>query len=162
MKAALEEGVERFGRLDIVSGKRRHLHDAACQLVTKEAGRDIIDVNLTGTWHTCKAAVPILVEQGTGGWIIISDSTAGLTGMPNIAHYFASKHGVVGIMRTMVIELGPHNIRVNTVHPTGVSTPMVTTPARLRQLLPNTENPTVEAAAKVVAKTTQIPTRRMG
>ena len=66
-----------------------------------------------------------MIDAGNGGSIVITSSTAGIKGMAGIAHYDSSKHGVVGLMRTLAIELAPHSIRVNTVHPTGVNTPMV-------------------------------------
>ena len=85
--------------------------------------QDMIDVNLTGVWHAAKAAIPHLRAAG-GGSMILTSSTAGLMAIPNIGHYTAAKHGVVGIARTMANELAQHKIRVNTVHPTGVNTPM--------------------------------------
>ena len=84
-----------------------------------------MDTNLKGVWHTCKAAIPHLIDGGRGGAIIITSSTAGLRGIANLAHYSAAKTGLVGLMRTMAGELAPHNIRVNTVHPTAVDTDMV-------------------------------------
>ena len=86
---------------------------------------ETIAVNLTGVWKTLKAAIPAMIDAGNGGSIVITSSTAGIKGMAGIAHYDSSKHGVVGLMRTLAIELAPHSIRVNTVHPTGVNTPMV-------------------------------------
>ena len=76
----------------------------------------MLDINLTGVWHTAKAVIPSMIEQGTGGSIIITSSVAGLRGLANVAAYVASKHGVVGLMRTLALELAPYSIRVNTVH----------------------------------------------
>jgi NAD(P)-dependent dehydrogenase (short-subunit alcohol dehydrogenase family) len=76
-------------------------------------------------WKTVKAAAPVMIEAGNGGSIVITSSTAGVKGLTGIGHYVAAKHGVVGLMRTLANELAPHSIRVNTVHPTGVNTPMV-------------------------------------
>ena len=87
--------------------------------------RDMIDINLTGMWHTCKAAIPHLVEGGRGGSIVITSSDAGLKGFQNLAHYVSAKHGVVGLMRTLALELAPHMIRVNSLHPTTVNTDMI-------------------------------------
>ena len=87
--------------------------------------QDVTDVNQTGVWHTCKAVIPHLIEQGTGGSIILTSSTAGLQALPNIGHYNSAKHGVVGLMRTLALELAPDMIRVNSVHPTAVDTDMI-------------------------------------
>jgi SDR family mycofactocin-dependent oxidoreductase len=89
-----------------------------------EQWQTMLDVNLTGVWRTLKAAVPIMIEQGRGGSIVITSSVAGLKSLPAQAHYSAAKHGLVGLGKTAAIELGPYNIRVNTVHPWGVDTPM--------------------------------------
>ena len=93
------------------------------------AWQDVIDVNLTGVWNTVRAAAPVLVEQGEGGAIVLTSSTAGLKGIGGDSGggqgYTAAKHGVVGLMRTFANTLAQHRIRVNTVHPTGVNTPMV-------------------------------------
>ncbi len=91
------------------------------------AGR--VDINLTGVWKTVRAAAPSMVESGRGGSIVLISSTAGLIAFPNLAHYTAAKHGVVGLMRALAVELAPHMIRVNSVHPTTVDTPMIQNPA---------------------------------
>ncbi|GAA4933047.1 enoyl-ACP reductase-like protein [Actinomycetospora succinea] len=85
----------------------------------------MIDVNLTGVWKTLRATVPTMIEQGTGGSIVLTSSIAGLRAFPNLAHYTAAKHGVTGLMRTFAVELAPYDIRVNSVHPTTVSTDMI-------------------------------------
>jgi NAD(P)-dependent dehydrogenase (short-subunit alcohol dehydrogenase family) len=95
-----------------------------------QAFYDTIDVNLTGVWHTIRATVPWLIEQDRGAAIVLTSSTAGIRGLhthleAGSVAYAASKHGVVGLMRTYANLLGKHNIRVNTVHPTGVNSPMV-------------------------------------
>jgi NAD(P)-dependent dehydrogenase (short-subunit alcohol dehydrogenase family) len=93
--------------------------------LTEDAWDEMIGVNLTGVWKTVRAAIPPMIDAGNGGSIVLTSSTAGIKGMTRIAHYVAAKHGVVGLMRTLANELAPHMIRVNTVHPTGVNTPMV-------------------------------------
>jgi len=93
--------------------------------ITTEQWQETIDVNLTGAFHTAKAAMPLLIAQATGGVIIIiTSSVAGLKGLPFCGHYVASKHGMVGLARTMANELGQYSIRVNTVHPNGVANGM--------------------------------------
>ena len=86
--------------------------------------RDVLDVNLTGTWHTLRATVPGMIAAGRGGSIVMVNSAAGLKGMPYLAHYVASKHALVGLVRRLAREVAPHRIRVNSVHPTGLDTPM--------------------------------------
>ncbi len=93
--------------------------------MSDEHWQQTIDINLTGAWQSCKAVIPHMISGGRGGAIVITSSVAGLKGLQGLAHYAASKHGVVGLMRTLAIELAPYNIRVNTVHPTGVATEML-------------------------------------
>lgn len=121
---AVEAGVAELGRLDIVSANAGIFSNGPADTLSDVEWDDMIGVNLTGVWHTAKAAIPHLRAAG-GGSIIITSSTAGLKGFPNFVHYVASKHGVVGIMRTLALELAPDSIRVNTVHPTSVDTDMI-------------------------------------
>ncbi|GAA3635227.1 mycofactocin-coupled SDR family oxidoreductase [Microbacterium awajiense] len=124
LKEAVDAGVAELGRIDIVSANAGIFSSAVAEELTDEAWNDMIAVNLTGVWHTAKAAIPHLRAAG-GGSIVITSSTAGLKGHANFVHYVASKHGVVGIMRSLANELAADNIRVNTVHPTGVDTDMI-------------------------------------
>ncbi len=158
LKAAFDEGIAELGRVDIVAanagvfafGDKTHE-------VTDSDWQDVIDINQTGVWHTAKAVIPQLIEQGTGGSIILTSSTAGLKGTPNVAAYTASKHAVVGIMRTLALELAPYRIRVNTVHPTGVATDMILNESAFRLFLPDVEHPTREQAAEVFRTTNALP-----
>ena len=92
--------------------------------ITAEQWEETIGVNLTGVFNTMKATVPGMIERGQGGSIVVISSVAGLKGQPFLSAYTASKHGVVGLVRTLANELGEHGIRVNSVHPTGVRTGM--------------------------------------
>jgi len=123
LKAAIEDGVAHLGRLDIVSANAGIGGFGRAEDLTGQAWRDMIDVNLTGVWHTVKAAIPHLRAAG-GGSIIITSSTAALKGFQNAGHYAAAKAGIIGLMRTLANELAADLIRVNTVHPTSVDTPM--------------------------------------
>jgi len=126
VRAVVEEGVAELGRLDIVSANAGiATFSENAWSMEDDVWEETIAVNLTGVWKTLKAAIPAMINAGRGGSIIITSSTAGIKGMAGIAHYDSSKHGVVGLMRTLAIELAQHSIRVNTVHPTGVNTPMV-------------------------------------
>ncbi|RAY17023.1 SDR family mycofactocin-dependent oxidoreductase [Actinomadura craniellae] len=124
LEAVVRDGVARFGRLDIVVANAGIVNYGRTWEITEEQWQDLIDINLTGVWKTVKATVPTLIEQGQGGSIIITSSVAGLKGLPFLAHYASSKHGVVGLAKTLANELGEHDIRVNTVHPHGVRTGM--------------------------------------
>lgn len=158
LKKALDDGVAQLGHVDIVCANAgifefgEQTHE-----VSEQDWQDVIDINLTGVWHTAKAAVPHLIRQGTGGSMILTSSTAGLKGTPNVAQYTASKHAVVGLMRTLALELAPHSIRVNTVHPTGVNTTMIQNEATRRLLLPGVDHPTQEQAAEVFQATNALP-----
>jgi SDR family mycofactocin-dependent oxidoreductase len=125
LSAAVSEGVSEFGHLDVVIANAGIASMGASWEMPEETWREMLDVNLTGTWLTCKATIPTLIEQGTGGSVILTSSVAGLVGFGMLAHYTAAKHGVVGLMRALVNEVSPHNIRVNSVHPTSVNTDMV-------------------------------------
>jgi SDR family mycofactocin-dependent oxidoreductase len=126
VQTVVDAGVSEFGRLDIVCANAgiASIAENAWSL-TEDQWEEMIAVNLSGVWRTIKAAVPKMIEAGNGGSIVITSSTAGVKGMAGAGHYVTAKHGVVGLMRTLANELAPHSIRVNTVHPTGVNTPMV-------------------------------------
>jgi (+)-trans-carveol dehydrogenase len=136
LKAALDDGVTRLGRLDIVAANAGIVSFGKAEELTEQAWQDVIDVDLTGVWHTAKAAIRHLRAAG-GGSIIITNSVAGLKGTPNVAHYAAAKHGLVGLMRSLANELAPDMIRVNTVHPSAVDNDMIHNPAMYRLLLPD-------------------------
>jgi SDR family mycofactocin-dependent oxidoreductase len=121
LKATLDDGVARLGRLDIVAANAGIVSFSRTEDVTEQTWQEMLDVNLTGVWHTAKAAIPHLRAAG-GGAIVMTSSLGGLKGLENTGHYVASKHGVVGLMRTMANELAADRIRVNTVHPSSVDT----------------------------------------
>jgi SDR family mycofactocin-dependent oxidoreductase len=125
LSTALRAGLDELGRLDIVVANA-----GIAPMETGEAAwHDVIAVNLTGTYHTVEVSIPTMIEQGDGGAIVLISSVAGLVGMnspdPGGMGYTAAKHGMVGLMRQYANLLAPHSIRVNTVHPTGVNTPMI-------------------------------------
>ena len=127
LKAAFDAGVAELGPVDIVLANAgiapMGLHEP------HGAWQDVIDVNLTGVFNTVEAAIPSMIERGQGGAIVLTSSTAGINGIggPTAGGlgYTAAKHGVVGLMRSYANNLAQHSIRVNTVHPTGVNTPMI-------------------------------------
>jgi (+)-trans-carveol dehydrogenase len=150
LKATVDEGVRQFGRLDVVAANAGLGSDGALLAdMTEKTWRDMIDVNLTGVWLTAKVSIPHLIAGGRGGSIVLTSSVGGLRGHAHIGHYIAAKHGVVGLMRTLAWELGPHAIRVNSLHPTQVNTPMVMHEGTYRMFRPDLENPTVDDFAAV-------------
>jgi len=130
----IDEGVAEFGRLDIVLANAGIMAITGEQRLHREAYIAGIDVMLNGVYDTVNLAIPHLRAGGRGGAIVITSSTAGLyggmaDGNPGVMGYIASKHGVVGLMRAWANALAPERIRVNTVHPTGVNSPMITNEA---------------------------------
>ena len=144
LDAAVGRGLEAFGHIDIVCANAGIASFGAAWELPEQTWQDMIDINLTGAWHTVKAAVPSMIEAGRGGVIILVSSVAGLKGVANIAHYVSAKHGLVGLMRTLANELAPHKIRVNTVHPTNVATPMVINDVTFKMFRPDLADPSEE------------------
>ncbi|MEU3472606.1 SDR family mycofactocin-dependent oxidoreductase [Rhodococcus sp. 05-340-1] len=157
LRKAVDDGVAELGRLDIVLGNAGVFEIAPALDITDDAWQNMIDVNLTGVWNTCKVALPHLIAGGRGGSIVLTSSTAGLKGTPNTVHYTATKHGVVGIMRTLANEFGQHSIRVNTVHPTGVDTVMIQNPKTWGLFAPDDPNPSREKSAPIFQSTNTLP-----
>ena len=147
VKAALDDGVAQLGRLDIVSANAGISSYGTLADLPEQTWQDVIDTDLTGVWHAAKAAIPHLRAGGRGGSMILTSSTMGLMALPNTGHYAAAKHGVVGLMRTLALELAPDMIRVNSVHPTAVNTDMIQNPATYRLFCPDLENPTADDMA---------------
>jgi NAD(P)-dependent dehydrogenase (short-subunit alcohol dehydrogenase family) len=125
LKPALQAGLDEFGRLDIVVANA----GIAPMQSGDDGWRDVIDVNLTGVHHTVETAIPTMISQGSGGSIVLISSAAGLAGIGSAdagsIGYAAAKHGMVGLMRVYANLLARHNIRVNSIHPSGVDTPMI-------------------------------------
>lgn len=140
--SVVDEGVAELGRLDIVSANAGiFVAPNPFWDISDDEFTDTIDVNVTGVWRTCKAAIPHMKKAGNGGSIVITSSGLGLKATMNYAHYVSSKHAVVGLMRTLALELGPEMIRVNTIHPTMVDTVMVQNDGMYRLFRPDLDNP---------------------
>jgi SDR family mycofactocin-dependent oxidoreductase len=125
VRQLVADGVEQFGRLDILIANAGVLSWGRVWELTDEQWDSIIGVNLTGTFHTVRAAVPAMIEAGNGGSIVVVSSSAGLKATPGNGHYSASKHGLVGLTNSLAIELAEFGIRVNSIHPYSIDTPMV-------------------------------------
>lgn len=133
LQAVVDEGLAEFGRLDFVLANAGILSLIGEESRSRQSWIDSIDVMLTGVFNTVEATVPSMIEAGRGGSIVLTSSTAGLrslfksraTGTAGALGYTAAKHGVVGLMRVYASSLAEYRIRVNTVHPAGVNSPMI-------------------------------------
>ncbi|OMC04925.1 3-ketoacyl-ACP reductase [Mycolicibacter heraklionensis] len=142
LKAAVDAGVEELGGLDIIVANAGIGNGGdTLDQCSEHDWQEMIDINLSGVWKTVKAGVPHLIAGGKGGSIILTSSVGGLKAYPHCGNYVAAKHGVVGIMRSFAVELGHQNIRVNTVHPTHVSTGMIMNEGTWKMFRPDLENP---------------------
>ena len=158
VKAALDEGVAELGKLDIVSANAGIFSFGTMEELTDDEWDQLQDVNLKGVWHTAKAAIPHL-KANKGGSMILTSSTAGIHAIPNIGHYVAAKHGVVGLMKTLAMELASDWIRVNSVHPTSVDTDMIQNSAAYELFAPDLkpEERTKEVLAERYASLSLLP-----
>jgi SDR family mycofactocin-dependent oxidoreductase len=144
VQAATDRGVDRFGGLDVVCATAGITSRAMALDMDERAWRTMLDVTLTGVWHTCRAGAPHLIARGSGA-MVLTNSIAGLRGLVGVAHYTAAKHGVVGLMRSLAHELAPHNVRVNCVHPTNVDTPLIQNDAVSSAFRPDLDRPPTRA-----------------
>jgi SDR family mycofactocin-dependent oxidoreductase len=125
LQHAVSIAVGGFGGLDIlVANAGIASWPKTTWQATEEEWRLMLDVTLTGTWNTCRAAIPAILAGGRGGAIVIVSSSAALKPLPTIGHYSAAKAGLIGLMKSLALELARDSIRVNTVHPGGTATPM--------------------------------------
>ena len=125
LRQVVADGVEQFARLDILVANAGVLSWGRLWELSDEQWDTVIDINLSGTWRTIRAAVPAMIEAGNGGSIIIVSSSAGLKATPGNGHYAASKHGLVALTNSLALEAGEFGIRVNSIHPYSIDTPMI-------------------------------------
>jgi (+)-trans-carveol dehydrogenase len=158
LKAAVDNGVEQLGRLDIIVANAgigtfgNKLHK-----IPEKIWQDMIDVNLSGVWHTVKVGVPHIIAGERGGSIVLTGSVGSHKAMAYTGHYIAAKHGVIGLMRSFAVELGQHRIRVNSVHPSQVNTPMTMNEVTFRLFRPDLENPGPDDFAPFSQMTHMLP-----
>jgi len=124
LRVVVDESVAKLGRLDVIVANAGISAPQMWNEITPEDFRDVLDVNVTGTWNTVMAGAPKIIDGGRGGSIILISSAAGLKMQPFMIHYTASKHAVTGMARAFAAELGKYSIRVNSVHPGPVNTDM--------------------------------------
>ncbi|REK72900.1 NAD(P)-dependent oxidoreductase [Aeromicrobium endophyticum] len=147
MSEVVDEGVDELGRLDVVVANAAICTTGATLDLDDLTFQEMIDVNLKGVWHTAKAAIPHVRRGGRGGSVILASSCVTFAPVANMAHYGASKAGVNALMATLALELGPELIRVNSVNPTNVDTPMLDNEHVRRLFMPHLDNPTRDDAA---------------
>jgi (+)-trans-carveol dehydrogenase len=153
LTAAVDGGVEELGRLDIVVANAGIASlGGPVQEMSQDNWKHTIDINLTGLWNTARAAIPHLIAGGRGGAIVLTSSVGGMHAMPNMSHYISAKHGVIGLMRSLAVELGQHHIRVNSVLPTNVNTPMFMNEGTFKMFRPDLENPTAADVEPIAAQ----------
>jgi len=157
LQSVVAEGISEFGHIDVVCANAGIGSWAPALEMEEQMWQEMIDINLTGVWKTIKAAVKPMIERRQGGAVIITSSVAGLFGFPNLVHYSAAKHGVVGIMRVLAQELAPYMIRVNTVNPTTVNTPMVVNDVAPLLFRPDLENPTIDDMTEALMGLNSLP-----
>lgn len=150
MKDVVDSGVEQLGRLDvIVANAGIGIVGTVLHELDESSWQNMIDINLTGVWKSVKASVGHILAGGRGGSIILTSSVAGLKAHPNVGHYVSAKHGVVGIMRALAVELGQYGIRVNSVHPTQCSTPLLLNETTYRLFRPDLDDPSPDDIAPI-------------
>jgi SDR family mycofactocin-dependent oxidoreductase len=140
----VQEGIAQFGHVDICVANAGVVALKKTWETPEQTWDDVIGINLKGVWNSVRAVIPAMIEQGTGGAIVITSSVAGRKGYPNVSAYCASKWGLVGLMQSMANELAEYSIRVNTVHPMNVDTPMLQNQGTYDLFLPDKVNPTRE------------------
>jgi (+)-trans-carveol dehydrogenase len=158
MQEAVDRGLSEFGHIDIVCANAGIASFEPAAELSRQTWQDMIDINLTGVWYSIQPVLPSMIERGQGGSIVITSSIYGVKGPPgNLAHYAASKHGVVGLMRELANELAPYSIRVNTVNPTFVATDMVQNDTIYRMFLPDSPNPTRDEFMALLTEMNSLP-----
>lgn len=158
MTVGVRAAAERMGRFDILVANAGVLGAAkpSWELSASE-WHSVVEINLTGVWNSTKAALPLMIDAGNGGSVILISSIAGLRGVPGVANYVTAKHGLVGLAGSLANEVAEYRIRVNTVHPTNVRTPMIDNPVSARIFRPDLENPTLDDGVEVLSRINLLP-----
>lgn len=150
--AAVSDGVAQLGNINIVVANAGiFTFGSQTHKIENQAWQDLMNINVTGVWNTYKAAAESLLAAGDGGSVILISSLAGFKGLANVAAYTTTKHGLVGLMKVLANELGPHGIRVNTIHPNAIDTPMVKNQSAYRLFRPDLDEPGMDDAEPAFA-----------
>lgn len=156
ISTVVQAGLAEFGKIDILIANAGIVNFSPVWEISDDAWHDMIDINLSGVFKTVRAVVPHMIERGTGR-VIATSSMGGKTGNPNLGHYVASKWGVIGLVKTLALELAEKGITVNAVCPSNVSSPMIHNEAVYKLFRPDLENPTTEDVSPVFAAGNRIP-----
>jgi SDR family mycofactocin-dependent oxidoreductase len=155
----IARAVEELGRLDILVANAGVLGAAKPSWeLSRDEWDTVLDINLTGVWGCIKAALPPMISAGNGGSVILISSIAGLRGVPNVSSYVAAKHGLVGLAGSLANEVAEHGIRVNTIHPTNVRTPMIDNPTSAKIFRPDLPSPTLDDGMEALQRINLLPT----
>lgn len=154
MAALARRAAAELGGLDVVVANAGMISYGPLLELSRAQWDEVVGVNLTGVWQTCRAAVPVLRD---GGAVVVIASTAGLRGVANIGHYAAAKHGVIGLARSLAIEVAPHGIRVNVLAPSTVRTPIVLNQATYTLFTGGDEQATLEDALPAFQRLNKLP-----
>ncbi|MBJ7289695.1 SDR family oxidoreductase [Williamsia sp.] len=157
-QGAIDAAADSLGRIDIVCATAGvNGGNAPMWEIEPEIFRNTMETNIFGTWHVLRAAVPHVLRQGPGGAVIVMGSTTEARGVGTASHYAASKHGVLGLMRSLAAELGPRGIRVNGIVPTNIDTVMFHNPETYALLLPDEESPDRAQVADAARRWHELP-----
>jgi SDR family mycofactocin-dependent oxidoreductase len=158
LESVVADGISELGRLDIVVPNAGICPPGApFWEISPREWATVLDINLTGVWNTVSAAVPPMIAAGNGGSVVMTSSSSAIKSPPNLSDYSASKKGVIALMETMAVELGPHYIRVNAICPGSVDTPMIQNEAMYHFVRPELDHPTRDDTAEVFRSMNPIP-----
>jgi SDR family mycofactocin-dependent oxidoreductase len=146
LQQAVAAGMSEFGRLDVILPNAGIVASGPTWEMPVEKWHDVVDINLTGVFHTVRATVPHMIAAGNGGNIVFTGSLAAMRGIANAGAYVAAKHGVIGLMRTLANELVGYGIRVNAVNPTNVATDMLHNATNYKLFVPEEADPSLADA----------------
>jgi SDR family mycofactocin-dependent oxidoreductase len=145
MRTATEQAISTFGKIDIVVANAGIWTPGSVWEMDDQTWQDMIDINLTGVFNSVRFAIPQMIERTSGSLVLIS-STCGVKALGWMPHYNAAKHGVMGLTRSLALDLGPYFVRANAILPSTVNTPMIMNEPSYRIYRPDLENPTREEA----------------
>jgi SDR family mycofactocin-dependent oxidoreductase len=157
LEAAAARAVAELGRIDVLLANAAICTFNPLASMPAEVWSETIEINLTGVFNTCRAVVPHIIERGEGGRVIATASMAGRAGWENIGHYAAAKWGVIGLVKSLALELAPHRITANVICPSSVNTPMMNNDASYRLFRPDLTDPTREDALPAFTSVNVIP-----
>jgi SDR family mycofactocin-dependent oxidoreductase len=156
MKGVAEKALAEFGKIDILLANAGIFSGVTAVEMSVQTWQEMIDVNLSGVFYSIRAVLPHMVKQGYGR-IVATSSMAGRGGYPNFSHYVAAKWGVIGLVKSIALEVAAHGVTVNAVCPTTVDTTMIQNDAMYRIFRPDLENPTQEDARAAFTSLNPIP-----